>query len=113
MVCAGGVHGDPHGGTPKVQARDPDDPGLAASHSALSRELRAVLTEVRQDVHQQVGGGHVGVIVPPRGRIWACTACGPCGASQRLGCRGATGCVVGDHDNSYPAGRSDCRNLPG
>jgi hypothetical protein len=29
-----GERGDPHGGTPKVLARDLDDPGLAASHSA-------------------------------------------------------------------------------
>jgi hypothetical protein len=67
MVCAGGVHGDPHGGTPKVLARDLDDPGLAASHSALSRELRAVLTELRQGVQQQADAGHVGVIVPNGG----------------------------------------------
>jgi hypothetical protein len=50
MVCAGGVQGDPHGGTPKVLARELDNPGLAASHSTLSRELQAVLTELGQGV---------------------------------------------------------------
>ena len=35
--------------------------------SALSRELRAVLTELRQDVQRQADAGHVGVLVPPRG----------------------------------------------
>jgi hypothetical protein len=34
----------------KVLARDLDDPGLAASHSALSRELRAVIENLHHGV---------------------------------------------------------------
>jgi hypothetical protein len=63
-----------------VLARDLDDLGVAASNSALSRELRAVLTELRQDVHQQADAGHVGVIVPQRGRGYGpLMAEAPCG----------------------------------
>ena len=53
MVCAGGVHGDPHGGRPKLLAFDLDDPGLAASHSAVSRELRAVMETIACGVRPQ------------------------------------------------------------
>ena len=48
-----GVHGDPHGGRPKLLAFDLDDPGLAASHSAVSRELRSVMETIASGVRPQ------------------------------------------------------------
>jgi hypothetical protein len=61
------------------RARDLDDPGLAASHSALSGEWRAVLTELRQGANS-------------RGRLASNTSrCSTQAAARRFGISASVG----------------------